>query len=63
VFVNGGGNHDFMSNQLLGGVAPHTHQSTANLGEPRNADLSTFAGNQYFTSVDRVQGPPTIDGS
>jgi hypothetical protein len=42
-FVNGGG-HDFVSNQMVGPL-PAT---TCNLGEPRNVDLATIAGNQYF---------------
>ena len=43
-FINGGG-HDFASNQFLGGLPA----GTANLGEPRSVDLSSIAGNQYFT--------------
>ncbi len=42
-FVNGGG-HDFLSNQVLGGLP----SGTGNLGEPRNVNFNQFAGNQYF---------------
>lgn len=42
-FVNGSG-HDFLSNQVLGGVP----FGTGNLGEPRNVNFNQFAGNQYF---------------
>ncbi|MFG0283807.1 MAG: MYXO-CTERM sorting domain-containing protein [Phycisphaerales bacterium JB039] len=41
-FINGGG-HDFVSNQLLGGL----DAGTGNLGEPRAIDLSAIAGAQY----------------
>ncbi len=63
VFVNGGG-HDFMSNQFLGGVPSGTPtEVTANLGEPRNADLSTVGNNQFFSGVvSTALGVPTIDG-
>lgn len=44
-FINGGG-HDFLSNQVLGGVG-----GAGNLGEPRNVDFSQINGNQYFTVV------------
>lgn len=42
-FVNGGG-HDFVSNQVLGGLT----NGTGNLGEPRNLNFNQYAGNQYF---------------
>ncbi|MGE3180285.1 MAG: PEP-CTERM sorting domain-containing protein [Phycisphaerae bacterium] len=44
-FINGGG-HDFLSNQVLGGIG-----GAGNLGEPRNVDFSAIGGNQYFTVV------------
>lgn len=49
VFVNGQG-HDFASNQFLGGL-----NGGGNLGEPRNIDLSTVAGDQC---VPIPLGPP-----
>ncbi|MFG0330766.1 MAG: hypothetical protein ACF8PN_12825 [Phycisphaerales bacterium] len=42
-FVNGGG-HDFMSNQVLKGIG-----GGCNLGEPRNVDFNTIAGDQFAT--------------
>ena len=44
-FINGGG-HDFVSNQVLGGVG-----GLGNLGEPRNVNFANINGNQYFTVV------------
>lgn len=44
-FINGGG-HDFLSNQVLGGIG-----GGDNLGEPRNVDFNTIAGDQFFTIV------------
>lgn len=44
-FVNGGG-HDYLSNQVLGGVG-----GLGNLGEPRNVNFQNIDGNQYFTVV------------
>lgn len=41
VMVNGGG-HDFLSNQVLGGVAG------GNLGEPRSVNFDNILGDQYF---------------
>lgn len=41
VMVNGSG-HDFMSNQILGGIAG------GNPGEPRNINFDNIAGDQYF---------------
>lgn len=41
-FVNGSG-HDFLSNQLLGGLG-----GGSNLGEPRTINLGGIAGDQYF---------------
>lgn len=43
-FINGGG-HDFLSNQVLGGLPG----DFGNLGEPRTVDFSQIAGNQFFT--------------
>jgi len=40
-FINGGG-HDFVSNQVLGGLG-----GSANLGEPRDVDFETIDGNQF----------------
>lgn len=42
-FINGGG-HDFLSNQVLGGLP----DGTGNLGDPHNVNFNQFAGNQYF---------------
>lgn len=42
-FVNGSG-HDFVSNQVLGGLPA----GTGNLGEPANVDFNQFDGLQYF---------------
>lgn len=44
VFINGGG-HDFLSNQVLGGLGGLSD----NLGEPRNVDFGLQSGLQYFT--------------
>lgn len=44
-FINGGG-HDFVSNQVLGGIG-----GRGNLGEPRNVNFANIAGNQYFMVV------------
>jgi hypothetical protein len=41
-FINGGG-HDFVSNQVLGGIG-----GGANLGEPRFVNLDFIPGSQYF---------------
>lgn len=42
-FINGTG-HDFLSNQVLGGIG-----GGGNLGEPRNVDFSLIAGDQFFS--------------
>jgi hypothetical protein len=42
-FINGSG-HDFVSNQVLGGLPA----GTDNLGDPHKVNFSTIAGNQYF---------------
>ena len=44
--INGGG-HDYLSNQILGGLA----LGTTNLGEPRAVNLALAAGNQYAVVV------------
>ncbi len=41
-FINGSG-HDFVSNQVLGGLPG----STGNLGEPANVNFNNIAGNQF----------------
>ncbi|MBC7834928.1 MAG: hypothetical protein H7Y88_07485 [Phycisphaerales bacterium] len=58
VFINGGG-HDFLSNQVSGGLA-----GAANLGEPRNVDFSTIAGDQFITlsTLSSVTGASVMDG-
>ncbi len=50
-FINGG-SHDFVSNQVLGGIG-----GGANLGEPRSVDLSGIAGDQFFTVAMPTPGP------
>jgi hypothetical protein len=58
-FFNGSG-HQFVSNQVLGGVAA----GTDNLGEPRTLDFSSIAGNQYVTIPSAVSvTAPTVDGT
>jgi len=42
--VNGGG-HDFLSNQVMASLPT----GTCNLGEPRDVDFGTFAGDQFVT--------------
>jgi hypothetical protein len=42
--VNGGG-HDYLSNQVIGGVGA----GTSNLAEPRLVNFALLAGNQFFT--------------
>jgi hypothetical protein len=44
-FINGAG-HDFVSNQVLGGIG-----GGGNLGEPRNVNFANIAGDQYFLVV------------
>ncbi|MBM4109208.1 MAG: EF-hand domain-containing protein [Phycisphaerae bacterium] len=58
-FVNGG-EHDFASNQFLGGFIALTN----NLGEPRNIDLALQNGNQFVSvPLAAAAGAPTIDGT
>ncbi len=52
-FINGGG-HDFLANQVLGGVG-----GAGNLGEPRNVNFGDIAGDQFFTVVPE---PTAISG-
>ena len=49
-FVNGSG-HDFLSNQVLGGLG-----GLPNLGEPRLVNFAFIAGEQYGTVVDGDTG-------
>lgn len=49
-FINGGG-HDYMSNQVLGGLG-----GMGNLAEPRNVDFSGIAGDQFF----RIPSPGAL---
>jgi hypothetical protein len=42
--INGGGN-SYLSNQFLGGLP----SNAGNLGTPNTVDLSSIAGNQFFT--------------
>ena len=55
--INGGG-HDFMSNQVLGGL----ELGTPNLGEPRNIDFGAFPGLQHVEFTPTSGAAPTIDG-
>ncbi|MDG1137015.1 MAG: hypothetical protein P8N28_02040 [Phycisphaerales bacterium] len=49
-FINNGG-HDYMSNQLIGGIG-----GGGSLGDPRFVNLENIAGNQHF-SIGDVAGP------
>lgn len=49
-FINGSG-HDFLANQVLGGIG-----GGANLGEPRNVDFSLQDGDQFFTIPEPATG-------
>ena len=59
-FINGSGNHDFLSNQFAGeGILQ------ANLGNPGAVDLSAIAGNQFVTisqSTELIDGDLNGDG-
>jgi hypothetical protein len=48
--INGG--HDFLANQVLCGLGG----GVGNLGDPRNVDFNTYAGNQYFELCAGVDG-------
>jgi hypothetical protein len=52
-FVNGG-SHDFLSNQLIGGLPP----TQPNVGEPRSTDLNQYPGLQFV--VVPVPGPSSL---
>lgn len=58
-FINGSG-HDFASNQFIGGFV----DDPGNLGEPRNINLASRAGDQFVTinTATRSGIAPTIDG-
>lgn len=56
-FVNGQG-HDYISNQVLG-TLPDGYGS---LAEPRTADFSTYAGNQYFIVYLTLPGDANSNG-
>ncbi|MBX3357614.1 MAG: hypothetical protein KF745_04220 [Phycisphaeraceae bacterium] len=60
-FINGS-NHDFMANQVVGGIP-----AQANLGEPRNVNFQALSlgGNQYVPVIvaSTAAAPPTVDGS
>lgn len=45
-FLNNG-NHDVLSNQVLGTLTP----GTSNLGNPVNVNFNNYPGNQYFTAT------------
>ncbi len=51
-FINGG-SHDFLANQVLGGIG-----GGGNLGEPRNVNFANIAGDQFFTVV--IPEPATL---
>ncbi|NNE44490.1 MAG: hypothetical protein HKN12_09790 [Gemmatimonadetes bacterium] len=51
-FINGG-SHDFLANQVLGGLG-----GLDNLGEPRNVNFDSIAGTQSFTVC---PGPVPVD--
>ncbi|MDP7070337.1 MAG: hypothetical protein QF561_03200 [Phycisphaerales bacterium] len=57
-FINGSG-HDWVSNQVLGGLG-----GSANLAEPRDVDFSAIDGDQFFTLGD-VAGScvPAVTGA
>lgn len=57
-FVNGGG-HDYLSNQVLGGLPA----GTGNLAEPRNVNFGNVGGTQFVSFTPSPVGlAPTIDG-
>jgi hypothetical protein len=58
-FVNGG-SHDYLSNQIIGGLPVNT----GNLGEPRNVNFNNYAGSQHIDlSPDRIATAPVVDGT
>lgn len=58
-FINGSG-HDFLSNQVIGGL----QNDPGNLGEPRNVNFANLPGNQFVTVDTTVRSSiaPVIDG-
>jgi len=48
--INNGG-HDYMSNQVIGGIG-----GGGNLGDPRNVNFENIGGNQFFT-IGEAAGP------
>jgi len=54
-FVNGGG-HDFLSNQVIGGL----DVTTGNLGEPRMVDFNQLVGGQYVMIPIPAPGAATL---
>jgi hypothetical protein len=50
-FINGSG-HDFLANQVLGGLG-----GLPNLGEPRLVNFAVLPGDQFFTVIDGDSGP------
>lgn len=63
-FINGGG-HDYLSNQFLGGTDGAQNLScgpdSCNYIDPRNVDLSTVPGTQYFVVGDLPVDPCPSD--
>ncbi|HZW11101.1 MAG TPA: GC-type dockerin domain-anchored protein [Phycisphaerales bacterium] len=55
--INGGG-HDYLSNQVLGGL----QLGTPNLGEPRVTDFGAFPGTQHAQFTPAAGAEPVIDG-
>lgn len=53
-FVNGSG-HDFLANQVSGGLPA----GTGNLGDPRNVNFANIAGNQFVTVSQGAIPEPT----
>ncbi len=58
-FVNGGG-HDYVSNQVIGGLPVNT----GNLAEPRNLNFGGISGNQFVDlSPNLVTTAPMVNGT
>ncbi len=57
-FFNGSG-HQFVSNQVMGGL----NAGTDNLGEPRTLNFAAVAGTQFVTIPLAGTAAPTVDGS
>ncbi|MGP1347731.1 MAG: hypothetical protein ACTS3F_13825 [Phycisphaerales bacterium] len=64
-FINGQ-SHDFMSNQIIGGLANAEFPAPGNPGEPRNVDFQDtlqFPGDQFRSiAAGTPGGPEAIDG-